>query len=127
MPRSARNAPKPKPEKRPPIVEDQRSIDKILPRSKERGNPNIPIRTILYVEVQDFPANEVQAIAAQLLKTLPNEHPHYFVPLRYGKLTTDFEFEGEFIATVRKLCEIRDGEIVLKGGAMQVDVIRKKM
>jgi len=123
----ARNNPKKMKHKRRVMVEDQRPIGKILPRSSERGNPNIPIRTVLYLEVQDLPAADVKHVAEKILHSFPNEHPHYFVPVRFGKLTTEFEFEGEFLKTVNKLCEVKDGKIVLKGGATEMDVIRKKI
>lgn len=128
MVKPGRNKPKSRKKKRLPTVEDKRPISQILPRSGERGNPNIPIRTVLYVEVQDMPATDVQQVAATLLQSFPNEHPHYVVPVRFGKLTTDFEFEGEFLDTVRRLCEVdENGEIVLKPEAEKVDVIRKKI
>ena len=128
MVKPARNKSKAKRQRRPPVVEDQRPMSKILPRSAERGDPTVPIRTVLYLEVQDLPTADVHQVAASLMKSFPNEHPHYIIPMRFGKLTTEFEFEREFVATVRKLCEVNEeGEIVLRGGARKVDVIRKKI
>ena len=41
---------------------------------------------------------------------------------------TEFEFEGEFLKTIRKLCEVdEDGNIVFKNNAKKIDVIRKKI
>jgi hypothetical protein len=127
MVRPGRSSEKKKPSKIAAKVIDERPINRILPRSGERGNPDIPVRTVLYVEVQDHPAGDVQQILTAITKGLPNEHLHYCVPLRFGKLTTEFEFEGEFLETVKELCEIQDDEIVLKDGAKEVDVIRKKI
>jgi len=128
MVKSARNNPKKLKCRRPPVVEDKRPISKILPRSSERGDPTIPIRTVLYLEVQDLPARDVYQVAAGLLKSFPNEHPHYVVPIRFGKLTTEFEFEGEFLKTINKLCKVdEDGKIVFRDSAKKVDVIRKKI
>lgn len=129
MVKSARNNPKKQGKRRRlPTVEDKRPISKILPRSGERGDPTIPIRTVLYVEVQDLPATDVHQVVTTLLKSFPNEHPHYAVPMRYGKLTTEFEFEGEFLKTIRRLCEVdEEGKIFFKKGVEKVDVIRKKI
>ena len=128
MVKPVRNKSKKPPHRRLPVVDDQRPKSKILPRSCERGNPNIPIRTVMYLEIQDMPATDAQRVAAMMLKQLEIEHPHYVVPIRYGKLTTEFEFEGEVLQTARKLCKVNEkGEIVLKDGAKEVDVIRKKI
>ena len=128
MVKPARNKQKKPKQRRLPVVEDKRPPSKILPRSSEKGNPNIPIRTVLYLEVQDLPSADVQQVAARILKSFPNEHPHYVLPLRFGKLTTEFEFEGEFLKTINKLCEVNeDGRIVFKDGSREVDVIRKKI
>jgi len=126
MAKSARNAPKDVPPKQPCVVQDERSPDKILPLSKETGLL-LPLRTVLYVEVQDLPVSDVQNVVSKVLEGLPQGHPHYVVPLRYGKILTDYEFEGEFLDTVKKLCKVNeDGEIVFKDNAAEVHVIRKR-
>jgi hypothetical protein len=111
---------------KPPVeIIDERPISKILPRSGEIGDNTKPIRTVLYVEVQDLPAQDVAAVCKNILGGLNNGHPHYICLMRFGKITTDFEFEGEFLNTVNRLCEVLDGTIVLKNGAIEVDVIRR--
>jgi len=128
MAKPARNKPKDRVPRKPPVQKvDERPLSRILPRSGERGNPNIPIRTVLYTEVGDLPGMQVQEVVAAILQSLPNEHPHYVVPMRHGKMTSEIEFEGEFLSTVKKLCEIKDGEIVLKGDPKELDVIRRKI
>jgi hypothetical protein len=87
----------------------------------------VALRTVLYVEVQDFPAEQVRAAILQVTKNHANAHPFFCIPLRYGKLLTDYEFEGEFLETVNKVCEVgEDGEIQLKDGAEEVEVIRQR-
>lgn len=125
MARPARSGTNPE-VKRPTVVDDQRPINKILPRSREVGSPK-PIRTVLYIEVQDTPAQLVSQVCKDALASFQTGHPHYVCIMRYGKVTTDFEFEGEFLNTVRRLCEVKDGQIVLKGGAKEVDVIRRRL
>ena len=127
MPRSGRSKPKDRTKKKTVTKVDERPTSRILPRSQERGNPNVPVRTVLYVEVGDLPTAQVQELCRHLLKGLSNEHPHYIVPLRSGRLTSEIVFEKEFLSTVRAVCEIKDDEIVLKGGAQNVDIIRKKV
>lgn len=122
--RSGKREDAPKPQT---IVVDERPVERILPHIHERGNTDHAIRTILYVEVQDHPGAEAAAIIQKITKTLSNEHPTFVVPLRFGKLTTEYEFEGEFLETAKALCEVKDGEIVLKDGAKAVNVIRQRI
>ena len=95
-----------------------------LPRSKEPDNATVPIRTVMYVEVGNLPPNEVRDIVASLTATLNPGHPHFVVPLRNGKMNTDLNFENEVLEFVQSICEVQDGQIVLKGGCHDVDVIR---
>ena len=95
MAKPARNKPKERPPRKPPVQKvDERPLERILPRSKERGNPNIPIRTVLYTEVGTLTGMQTQEIVAAIMKSLPNEHPHYVVPLRNGRLTSEVEFSS---------------------------------
>ena len=50
--------------------------------------------------------------------------PHYVIPVRGGRLTSEIEIEGQFLETVRAICEVVNGEIVLKDGSHDVQVIR---
>lgn len=129
MARSGRDKPK-QPDKKPRAqVVDERPIDRRFPRSKERGNPNIPIRTIMYVEVGDMSPKEVATAVGYIQQQhANNEHPHYVLPTRDGRINTELMFEGEFLKVVQEVCEVQDGEIVLKdGGAREVEVIRKRV
>jgi len=127
MAKPARSAAKKK-KRKPPVQKiDERPTNRILPRSKDRGNPYIPIRTVMYVEIGNLAACDAQILCRKLLERFSNEHPHYLVPLRYGKLPTDMVFENEILAFVKSICEVKNGEIVLKGGARDVEVIRKRV
>lgn len=127
MARSARSEEKPQKAKNKPMVVDERPLTKRLPRSTERGNPNIPIRTVLYVEMGDSSPQQINAYLSEVIgKYAKNEHPHYIMPVRDGRVAGDIAFEGEFLKLVHELCEVdEDGEIVLKNGSQDVDVIRK--
>jgi hypothetical protein len=129
MPKNARDKPKPaKPKPVVPVIKEK-PWEKRLPRSKESGNPNIPIRTVLYVEVGDMPPQEVHYLIKQIIgHYAENEHPHYVLPVRRRQIGPEVMFEEEWLNVVNLICEVNDdGEIVLKGGAREVDVIRKKV
>lgn len=144
MARSKRSSPRPK--NKPGIrVEDQRkgnqpskpkAVGKIdpLPRSLEKGDQTIPIRTVIYVELGGVTAAEAKAFMDRAQHSSKNGHPHYVVPLRKNKVTksldanTEVDFEAEFLNTVNRLCEVNEnGEIVMKNGSHEVDVIRVKV
>jgi len=55
MVKPVRNKSKKPPRRRLPVVDDQRPKSKILPRSCERGNPNIPIRTVSTLRYKTCP------------------------------------------------------------------------
>ena len=98
-----------------------------LARSKEVDDMHIPIRTIMYVEVGNLPPNEVRDITASLTRTLHPGHPHFVVPLRNGKIHTDLDFERELLDFIQLISEVKDGQIALKGGCHNVDVIRVRV
>ena len=98
-----------------------------LSRSAEKDDMTVPIRTIMYVETGNLPSNEVRDITASLMHTLHPGHPHFVVPLRNGKMHTDLDFEKELLDFVQLICEVKDGQIALKGGCHDVDVIRVRV
>ena len=100
---------------------------KVLPRSAEVDDMSVPIRTVMYVETGNLPPNEVRDIVASLTQTLHPGHPHFVVPLRNGKMHTDLDFERELLDFVQLICEVKDGQISLKGGCHDVDVIRVRI
>lgn len=91
---------------------------------------NMPVRMINYVEVGSMSSGQMQIMMQELNKTYDSAKGgiHYFVPVRNGKIGTDIEFEQEWLETVKKTCEVNEnGEIVLKGGAKEVHVIRQSL
>ncbi len=127
MARSGRSAPRKVEAKAPVIVQNSSTVNSVLARSAEVGNNDLPIRTVLYIEVGDLPATQVRQVVSHVMDNLSNGHPHHVAVMRNGKVTSDVEFEGEFLHTVRQLCEIKDGEITLKGGAKEMEVIRRSV
>lgn len=131
MPRPGKRKGKGKHREKPPRQKAQivrtRPLDKFN-RSGERGNPNVPIRTVICAEVGDMPSGDVNKVMGALKKGMSNnEHPHYFVPVRHGKMTSDVRFEEEILKMINQLCEIKEDKIVLKGGARKVEIIRKRV
>jgi len=100
-------------------------IDARSPRATADGRAT-PVRTVMYVETGSMDADQVRALALEFAKQYdgPVHGPHYFVPVRNGRVRTDVHFEQEFLNVVRELCEVRQGEIVLKNGATAVQVSR---
>lgn len=88
----------------------------------------VPVRTVIFMEVGDTPADQVRQAIAHV-KTIHGEgmHPTFVLPVRNRKLTGDVIFEGEILDMVRALCEVKDGEIVLRDGARDVDVMRTQL
>jgi hypothetical protein len=86
----------------------------------------IPVRTVVYVEVGGADQDQVWELCRQYAASYQGSvhGPHYVIPVRGGRLGTEMEFEKQFLETVQELCEIQDGKIVLKGGALEVQVMR---
>lgn len=84
------------------------------------------IRTVITVEVGDTPASHVrEAVHNLALSYQNNPNPHYFLVSRHGKLTTDVLFENEILNLVNTLCEVKDGQIQMRGGSQEVEIIRR--
>lgn len=89
----------------------------------------VTLRTIHFIEVGDLAPGNIQLMVQELNATYnPAEQGiHFVIPIRHGKIGTDIVFEAEFLKIVLETCEVNeDGEIVLKGGARDVQVIRTK-
>jgi hypothetical protein len=87
---------------------------------------NAPVRTVHFVEIGDMTTHQLRCMLSELAKMHSTAQGgiHYILPVRNGKIGPDMVFEEEWLAVVRKTCEIVNGEIVLKGGAKEVLVIR---
>jgi len=87
---------------------------------------NIPIRTVIYMEVGDMERERVLYLVKQISATYENSRgTHYVLPVRHGKISGDIAFEKEWEDTVREAFEVRDGQICLKEGAKEVRIIRE--
>ncbi|MDB4490026.1 hypothetical protein N9045_00775 [bacterium] len=109
-------------------------IDERSPQllNTQYSNPevaNSPVRTINFVEVGDMEGKQLQLILQRLNATHDTAKGgiHYFLPVRNGKIGSDLVFEEEFLSVVNQTCEVIDGHIQLKGGAKEVQIIRKKI
>jgi hypothetical protein len=90
---------------------------------------DIPIRAVLYVEVGDMAPEQVTLLLAALNDQYKNAKGgiHYIIPVRDGKIGPDIVFEEEFLIIVEKMCEIKNGKIVLKNGAQETQIVRKQI
>lgn len=109
-------------------------IDERSPQllNTQYSNPevaNSPVRTINFVEVGDMEGKQLQLILQRLNATHDTAKGgiHYFLPVRNGKIGSDLIFEEEFLSVVNQTCEVIDGQIQLKGGAKEVQIIRKQI
>lgn len=88
-----------------------------------------PVRTVYYVEVSQLTASQIDILMTEVGKhasTLKGG-AHYIIPVRNGKIRTDIHFEAEFLQTVNKLCEVKDGQIIMRGGAQDVIILREQV
>lgn len=114
-----------------PIIIDERPVpEPVLPPGFDPAIANAPIRTINFVEIGDMVGPQLQLILQRLNATHDTAKGgiHYFLPVRHGKIGSDIVFEKEWQDIVRKTCEVNDdGEIVLKGEAKEVMIIRQQI
>lgn len=93
----------------------------------QETNSEIPVRTVVTIEVGDMKPQESSAIIQSVLGQYnASKHPHYIIPTRNGKMNTDVGFEIEFLNVIRDLCEYDDqiGKIVFKEDAKNVNIKR---
>lgn len=112
-----------------PIIENEKTPTLTTIQNFNPATANLPIRTVNYVEVYDMSAERVLRLLQELGKAHDPEKGgiQYFVPMRHGQIRSDLSFEAEFLAVVKEMCEVKDGEIQLKGGAQDVHIIRQKI
>lgn len=102
-------------------------IDNRTPKPVDPEVSKVPVRSVTYMEVGTMEKARVLRLISDMNKEyegMPGGF-HYVIPVRDGKLGTDMEFEAEFLSTVNKMCEVKDGQIVLKGGATDCRVVRE--
>jgi len=90
---------------------------------------NAPVRAVNFVEVGSMNQAQIQYMLSELSRMHDSARGgiHYFLPVRNGKIGTDIVFEQEWERIVRETCEVKNGEIVLKGGAKETFVIRERI
>lgn len=114
-----------------PVIYDERPVPQPeIPQTKvDPAKANAPVRTVNFVEVGDMVGKQLQLILQRLNETHDTAKGgiHYFLPIRHGKIGSDILFEEEWLKVVNETCEIKDGQIVLKGKAKEVVVIRQRI
>ncbi len=117
------------------IVREKAKTPIIYERAKEENAPapktgdGIPVRTVIYVEVKDMSAAQIRSLLEQINASYQKALGgiHYILPVRHGRLSSDILFEKEILTFVNNICEVVDGEIVLKNGYSEVNVIRESV
>jgi hypothetical protein len=102
-------------------IEESEGIEPPAPKD------DVPVRAVVFVEVKDMTSSQVGQLLAQINQSYKNARGgiHYIIPIRHGKIGADILFENEILEFVNKLCEVKDGNIVLKDGFAQINVVRE--
>lgn len=124
MARSGRSEPKKVESKPLPVVGNKGLAQRLVTYTKSE----IPIRTLIFMEVGDVPPDQVRQAVSQV-RALHGEslHPTFVLPVRDRKLTGDVIFEQELLDMIRSICTVDAGQIVLCGGVRQVDIMRAQL
>ena len=115
-----------KPKSQPTIINEK----KIAALNKEQPiGSDHPVRTVYYVDIHDMAPSQYNTLLSEVSRTAQSLKGgvHYIIPVRHGKIKTDIAFEAEILNMVHQICEIKDGQIVMKGGAQEVRVIRENI
>jgi len=89
-----------------------------------------PLRVINFVEVGSMGGGQIQLLMQELNATYDRAQGgvHYFLPIRNGKIGSDIVFEEEWTKIARETLEVNeDGEIQIKNGARDCEIIRRKI
>lgn len=111
--------------KRPTIV-DVRTTPPVKRDATTGTASTIPVRTVIYIEVGGMEVEQVRQLAKQYAASYEGSvfGPHYVVAVRNGRPSADVEFETEFLETIKQICEVVNGEIKLKDGHTDVQIMR---
>ena len=114
--------------KAPQIIDNRQPKVPDLP-PVDPATANLPLRTVFYMEVGDMGPAQVQLLVQEINKVYAESRGgiHYVIPVRHGKISSDIEFEGEFLETIRRLCETKDGQIVFKDAAKECRIVRESI
>ena len=103
-------------------VELNQSNTVLVNRLAMQSDPNIPVRTLIMIEIGNMSRNDVRNAMATIAEQYTGNHTTFILPTRDGKLTTDVMFEQEIVDYINTFCEVREGKIALRGGdAIKVD------
>lgn len=114
----------------PKIIDSRQP--KEIPQPSQQMAPevvHIPLRTVMMVEVKDMSPAHVQLLMQEINEVWKDNKggPHYVLPVRGGRIGTDIVFEAEFLKIVHQTCEVKDGQIVLKEGAQECQIVRQQI
>ncbi len=114
-----------RPKAKPPIIYDRVEENEGADLSLHKDDT--PIRAVMFVEVKDMSSAQVGQLLNQINQSYKNARGgiHYIIPIRHGKISADILFENEILDFVNKLCEVKDGNIILRDGFCQVNVVRE--
>lgn len=85
------------------------------------------VRVVVYVETAGMDNARIYHYMKKLNEAYKDAvGTHYVVPVRDGKLSTDLQFEQEFLKTIRDICVVnKEGQIDFKDNYGDVVVIRE--
>ncbi len=119
-----------KPKAIPQII-DTRQPKAIPQPAVDPAVANLPVRTVMLVEVGDMEPAKVQLLVQEASAAWRDNKggPHYILPVRHGRIGTDVVFEEEWLAIVRQTCEFdhQQQQIVLKEGIQQCQIVRQRI
>jgi hypothetical protein len=95
----------------------------------QSDNPEVAVRAIYFVDVDDLEPSQLQALYHHLNEQYKQARGgvHYVIPIREGKITGDILFEQEILSVINQLCIVKDGKIELRDGYKEVVVLRERV
>jgi hypothetical protein len=112
-----------------PQIIDERQPTIPEPPKVDPAVAHIPVRTVFLMEVGDMAPEQIQYLVQEINKVYSESKGgvHYVLPVRHGKIGSDLLFEVEWERVVQDTCEIRDGQIKLKEGAQDCQIVRQNI
>lgn len=103
------------PQKAPPLIINEGLTKRLAMADQATG----PVRTLIFIEIGDIDPKTSREAVGQIAATYQGQHPTYICPTRGGKVRSFPIFEEKILEWVKTFCEVKDGEIKLKGEEMQ--------
>ena len=109
-----------------PVVIDKRKRD--LDGDVQRAT-DLPLVVVNYVEVGDMAQSQLRLFVQEINATFDRKQfaTHFIVPVRHGKIGSDIVFGEEWLKAVRETCVVVGGEIQLRQGASDVEIVRRSI